>query len=164
MGTGDVLTLLARCCRPVPGDPIIGYVTRARGVTVHRTDCANVLNIKNSEPERLVDAEWGERGQFFPVSVRVEAFDRVGLLRDLTTIAADEKVNLTAVRTLEHTDRSTTVLLTLETSGVEQLSRLFAKLEGVYGVHSVSREQGYASRPRTAPASQPTPRLRLTEP
>jgi GTP pyrophosphokinase len=156
-----VLTLLARCCRPVPGDPIIGYVTRARGVTVHRTDCTNVIN--STEPERLVDAEWGERGQFFPVSVRVEAFDRVGLLRDLTTIAADEKVNLTAVRTLEHTDRSTTVLLTLETSGVEQLSRLFAKIEGVYGVHSVSREQGYASR-RPAPNSAPAPRLRLTEP
>jgi GTP pyrophosphokinase len=161
MGTGDVLTLLARCCRPVPGDPIVGYVTRARGVTVHRSDCSNVTN--STEPERLVDAEWGERGQFFPVSVRVEAFDRVGLLRDLTTIAADEKVNLTAVRTLEHTDRSTTVLLTLETSGVEQLSRLFAKLEGVYGVHSVSREQGYAARPRVAPTA-PSPRLRLTEP
>jgi len=161
MGTGDVLTLLARCCRPVPGDPIVGYVTRARGVTVHRSDCSNVTN--STEPERLVDAEWGERGQFFPVSVRVEAFDRVGLLRDLTTIAADEKVNLTAVRTHEHTDRSTSVLLTLETSGVEQLSRLFAKLEGVYGVHSVSREQGYAARPRMSPTS-PSPRLRLTEP
>jgi GTP pyrophosphokinase len=161
MGTGDVLTLLARCCRPVPGDPIVGYVTRARGVTVHRSDCANVTN--STEPERLVDAEWGQRGEFFPVSVRVEAFDRVGLLRDLTTIAADEKVNLTAVRTLEHVDRSTTVLLTLETSGVEQLSRLFAKLEGVYGVHSVSREQGYAARPRVA-HSAPAQRMRLQEP
>ena len=138
LGTGDVLTVLARCCRPVPGDAIIGYVTRARGVTVHRADCLNVTN--STETERLVDVEWGARGQLFPVAIKLEASDRVGLLRDLTTIAADEKVNLAAVRTQEHQDRTVSVFLTLDTTGVEQLSRLFAKLEGVHGVYSVSRE------------------------
>jgi GTP pyrophosphokinase len=138
LGTGDVLTQLAACCNPVPGDQILGYVTRSRGVTVHRKDCVNVLN--STEPERFVDVEWGTRGQLFPVSIKCEAWDRVGLLRDLSTIIADEKVNMAGVRTQEHGDRTTTVFITLETTGVEQLSRLFAKLEGVTGVFAVARE------------------------
>ena len=138
LGTGDVLTQLARCCSPVPGDAITGYVTRARGVTVHRADCHNVTN--SSETERLVDVEWGARGQLFPVAIKVEATDRVGLLRDLSTIIADEKVNMAGVRTREHPDRTVTVSITLETTGVEQLSRLFAKIEGVHGVYAVARE------------------------
>jgi GTP pyrophosphokinase len=145
LGTGDVLTQIAPCCHPVPGDEIVGYVTRARGVTIHRRDCQNVVN--STELERLVDVEWGQAGQLFPVAVRIEALDRVGLLRDLTTIAAEEKVNLTAVRTLEHGDRTTTVLLTLETTGVDQLSRLLGKMEGVRSVLTVAREtEGTATR------------------
>ena len=138
LGTSDVLTQLARCCNPVPGDLIIGYVTRARGVTVHRKDCQNVVN--SSETERIVDVEWGQRGQLFPVALRIEASDRVGLLRDLSTIIADEKVNMAGVRTNEHGDHTVTVSITVETTGVEQLSRLFGKLEGVHGVFSVARE------------------------
>jgi GTP pyrophosphokinase len=138
MGTGDVLTRLATCCKPVPGDEIVGYVTRSRGVSVHRKDCSNVVN--SSEMERFVDVEWGQRGQLFPVAIKLEAYDRVGLLRDLSTIIADEKVNMAGVRTTEHGDRTVTVSITLETTGVEQLSRLFAKLEGVTGVFTVTRE------------------------
>jgi GTP pyrophosphokinase len=138
LGTGDVLTQIARCCTPVPGDEIVGYVTRARGVSIHRTDCHNVVN--SSERERFVDVEWGERGQLFPVAIRLEAWDRVGLLRDISTIATEEKVNMTGVRTQEHADHTTTISITLETSGVEQLSRLLAKMEGVAGTISVARE------------------------
>ena len=138
LGTGDVLTQIARCCTPVPGDAIIGYVTRTRGVSIHRTDCSNV--VASTEPERLVAVEWGQSGQLFPVSVRVEAWDRVGLLRDLSTIAAEEKVNMTGVRTQEQPDHTTIVSITLETTGVEQLSRLLSKMEGVHAVISVSRE------------------------
>jgi GTP pyrophosphokinase len=138
MGTRDVLTQIARCCTPVPGDDIVGYVTRARGVTVHRRDCHNVTN--STEKERIVDVEWGIRGQMFPVAIRIEAWDRVGLLRDLTAIVADEKVNMQGVRTNEHPDDHTVgVSITLETTGVEQLSRLLAKMEGIHGVFTVSR-------------------------
>jgi guanosine-3',5'-bis(diphosphate) 3'-pyrophosphohydrolase len=137
LGTGDVLTQIARCCHPVPGDQIIGYVTRARGVTVHRQDCHNVTNAQ--EPERLIGVEWGRTAQLFPVAVRIDAWDRVGLLRDLSTIAAEEKVNMTGVRTFEHPDHTTTLSITLETTGVQQLSRLLAKMEGVRGVFAVSR-------------------------
>jgi guanosine-3',5'-bis(diphosphate) 3'-pyrophosphohydrolase len=146
LGTGDILTQMAQCCHPVPGDRIIGYVTRARGVTIHRQDCHNVVN--SQERERLVGVEWGRTNQLFPVAVKIEAWDRFGLLRDLSTIAAEEQVNMTAVRTFEHADRTTTLSITLETTGVEQLSRLLAKMEGVRGVYSVSRvlDQTAASR------------------
>jgi GTP pyrophosphokinase len=137
LGTGDVLTQIARCCTPVPGDEITGYVTRARGVTVHRADCRNVLHAQ--ETERIVEVDWAPSGQVFPVSVRIDAWDRVGLLRDLSTIAAEEKVNMTGVRTQEHTDHSTTVFVTLETTGLEQLSRLLGKMEAVRGVFAVAR-------------------------
>jgi GTP pyrophosphokinase len=138
LGTGDVLTQMARCCSPVPGDAITGYVTRARGVTIHRADCTNVVH--SQERERFVDVEWGERGKLFPVSVKVEAWDRVGLIRDISTVVADERVNIAAIRTDPHPDHTVTVSITMDTTGVEQLHRIFAKIEGVHGVFSVARE------------------------
>jgi GTP pyrophosphokinase len=137
MGTGHLLTQLGRCCNPVPGDDIIGYVTRSRGVTVHRRDCFNVIHV--DERQRLVEAEWGRTGAFYPVAVEIEAWDRVGLLRDITTIVAEEKVNMMGVRTREHGDRTVAISLTLETQGVDQLSRLLSKLEMVRGVAAVAR-------------------------
>jgi GTP pyrophosphokinase len=137
LGTGDLLTQLARCCNPVPGDAIIGYVTRSRGVTVHRRDCFNVL--QEDERERLVEVEWGRGGQLYPVAVRIEAWDRVGLMRDISTLVAEEHVNMGAVRTQEHPDRTVSVFLTLETTGIEQLSRVLNKLESVRGVLFVRR-------------------------
>jgi GTP pyrophosphokinase len=137
LGTGDLLTQLARCCNPVPGDPVIGYVTRSRGVTVHRRDCHNVLH--EDEPERLVEVEWGGDRQLYPVAVRIEAWDRVGLLRDIGSIVAEDKVNMQGVRTQEHSDRTVSVYITLQTTGVDQLTRLLSKLESVRGVFSVDR-------------------------
>jgi GTP diphosphokinase / guanosine-3',5'-bis(diphosphate) 3'-diphosphatase len=137
LGTGDLLTQLARCCGPVPGDAIIGYVTRSRGVTVHKVDCSNVLH--EDEPERLVAVEWGRVGALYPVAIHIEAYDRVGLLRDVSTLIAEEKVNMVGVRTQEHGDRTTSLFLTLETSGVQQLTRLLTKLEGIRGVTNATR-------------------------
>jgi guanosine-3',5'-bis(diphosphate) 3'-pyrophosphohydrolase len=149
LGTGDLLTQLARCCNPVPGDAIIGYVTRSRGVTVHRQDCFNV--VQEDEPERLVEVEWGRGRQLYPVAARIEAWDRVGLMRDISTLVAEEHVNMVAVRTQEHPDRTVSVFLTLETTGIEQLSRLLNKLESIRGVLSVRRTMD--SR-RSAPTRQ----------
>ena len=140
LGTGDLLTQLAPCCRPVPGDQITGYVTRSRGVSVHRTDCLNIVNA--SERERIVDVSWGTPKQQYPVAVLVEAYDRVGLLRDLSAVVAEEKVNISAVRTDEHPDHTITVYLTLATTGLEQLTRLLHRLESVQGVQSVVRSRG----------------------
>jgi GTP pyrophosphokinase len=139
LGTGDLLTQIARCCNPVPGDKIIGYVTRSRGVSIHRRDCFNILH--EDDTERLVDVEWGRSGAaLYPVAVYIEAWDRVGLLRDVSTLVSDEKVNMAGVRTEHDDDRTTQVYLTLETTGVEQLSRVMAKLESIRGVISVTRQ------------------------
>jgi GTP pyrophosphokinase len=143
LGTGDLLTQIGRCCNPVPGDDIIGYVTRSRGVTVHRADCFNILH--SDEKDRIVDVEWGRSDATYPVAVHIEAWDRVGLLRDVSTIVSEEKVNMLGVRT-EHGDRTTSVYLTLETTGVTQLSRLMAKLESVRGVITVNRQLDGARR------------------
>ncbi len=137
LGTGDLLTRLSRCCNPVPGDEIIGYVTRGEGVSIHRTDCRNILN--EDERERLVDVEWGQRGHLYPVAVHIEAWDRVGLLRDVSTMVAEERVNMVGVHTQEQEDGVITIFVTLETTGIEQLTRLLSKLEAIRGVVSVGR-------------------------
>lgn len=159
LGVGNLLTTMARCCNPVPGDQIVGYVTRARGVTVHRADCLNILN--EAERERIVEVEWGTVTRTYPVSIRIEAWDRVGLLRDITTVVTDEKVNMVGVRTIENGDGSVTITTTLETTGIEQLSRLLARIEIVRGVRSVERVQ----ERRRKPLPEDTPvQLRRTAP
>lgn len=141
LGTDDVLTHLARCCSPLPGDEIKGFITRSRGVTIHRKGCHNVVNER--ERERLIEVEWGTAAQMYPVVVRLEATDRVGLLRDITTIVSEEKVNIHGVVTEVHEDGSVSEYLNLETSGIGQLSRILSKLEQVKGVLAVTRsDQG----------------------
>ncbi len=137
LGTGGLYVVLAKCCSPLPGDAIVGYVTRARGVTVHRSDCRNVAG--QNEPERLVDCDWGPAGELYSAAVEVHAWDHVGLLRDVSTLIAAEGVNMVAVRTEEHDDRTTTVHVTMETEGGTQFSGLMSSLEGVRGVISVTR-------------------------
>ena len=139
MGVGDLYTRLASCCKPVYGDAIIGYITRGRGITVHRADCYNVVHV--DETERLIQVSWGdEQRQYYPIQARLEAWDRVGLLRDITTCVADEKVNMLSVLTNVHDDRTVTVLMTLEVDGIKQLSRILQKLESVRDVYDVRRE------------------------
>lgn len=139
LGTEGMHVQLARCCQPLPGDGILGFVTRSRGVTVHRRDCHNVR--AGHEAERFVECDWGPIGELYSAAVQVEAWDRVGLLRDISTIVAEERVNMVGVRTQEHDDRTTTVHLTLETEGRIQVSRLMARLDGVRGVISVARAE-----------------------
>ncbi len=137
LGVGDLLTRMAKCCNPIPGDDILGYVTRARGVTCHKSDCPNMRN--EDEKERIVHVSWGSIRELYPVRVRMEAYDRVGLLRDTTMVVSEEKVNIASVVTTENNDGTSTMELTLHTTGLEQLGKLFSKLEGVRGVTSVTR-------------------------
>ncbi len=137
MGMGDLYTRLPECCSPVPGDDIIGFVTRSRGVTIHRKDCKNIIN--EDETDRLVDVTWGQPREFFSAKVTIEAWDRVGLLRDITTIVSAEKVNIASARSTHHKDGMVSEHLTLHTTGATQLSKLLVKLEGVDGVVSVER-------------------------
>ena len=150
LGVGDMLTNLSQCCHPVPGDKIIGYITRSRGVSIHRQDCHNIIH--EDEKERLIPVEWGQTDSLYPVNIRVEAWNRVGLIRDITTVVAEEKVNITAASSISHDDHTFTEYLTLETRDLAQLSRLLGKIEGVRGIISVTRvtdEVNITSSPST---------------
>jgi len=148
LGVGNLVTHLAQCCHPVSGDRIVGYVTRSRGVTIHRQDCYNIIH--EDERERLVPVDWGETDSLYPVSVQVDAWDRVGLMRDITTVVAEEKVNIASVSFAYHKDHTTSTFLTLQTQGLAQLSRLLKKVEAVRGVISATRIGDEASKKSAA--------------
>ncbi len=150
LGVGDMVTRLAECCHPVPGDRIVGYVTRSRGVSIHRQDCYNIIH--EDEKERLIPVEWGQTTALYPVSIQVEAWDRVGLIRDITTIVAEEKINIAAMSFVQHDDHTVTEHLTLEMKGLAQLSRLLGRIEGVRGVISVARV-GDEATVKTSPST-----------
>jgi guanosine-3',5'-bis(diphosphate) 3'-pyrophosphohydrolase len=138
-GVEDLLVRFAVCCNPVPGDQIVGYITRGRGVTVHRADCANVK--ASSEKERHVDVEWEKSAaRTYPVAIRIEGWDRDGFLRDVAAVISENQVALVALSALANPDKSATVNATLQVTSVEQLSRVLAKLEGVRDVFSVHRD------------------------
>jgi guanosine-3',5'-bis(diphosphate) 3'-pyrophosphohydrolase len=141
LGVGDLLTRMGECCHPLPGDDITGYVTRSRGVTVHRMDCPNLTSLQqpDSSGDRMVPVSWGKRSNLYPVRLKIEAFDRMGLLHDITGATSIERVNIRGSQTDVHSDHTVTVHVTVEVQGMEQLSRLFSRIEGVRGVHSVNR-------------------------
>jgi len=136
LGVGDLLTQLANCCHPLPGDTIIGYITRSHGITVHRKDCINIVNVEDKE--RLIEVNWGKVHEVHPVNIQVDAWNRVGVLRDITTVVAEANVNIAAISTSYQND-VTSVFATLEISSMSQLTNVLAKLQGVRGVISARR-------------------------
>ncbi len=144
LGVGNLLTTQANCCRPVPGDPIVGYISRGRGIIYHHRDCSNIANLP--DPDRLVPVSWGQQSQAtYPVSVRVSALDRVGLLKDMSILLAEDHVNILSVLTQTHDDRTVTLLLTIEVEGIRHLSRVMNRLESVRDVLDVQRENATTS-------------------
>ena len=136
LGAQGFLTKLATCCRPVPGDVIIGYVTRGKGVTVHRRDCPNVL--EKREPERYIRVSWGQAQSTYPVSVRITAYDRDGLARDVTTMVSEEHINMTSFNATTKNSIAT-IEATMEISDVGILSRVLARLETLPNVIEARR-------------------------
>ena len=145
LGVGDLLIHMGRCCNPIPGDPIIGFITRTRGVTVHKQDCSSARH--EDEPERLVDVQWGQEKQLYPVRIIMKAYDRVGLLRDVTALVSNEGVNIASVVTGDYSDSTVTLSLTCHTTGLDQLNKLFSKLDGVRGCISVTRDNNILPLP-----------------
>ena len=140
-GVGGMLTSLARCCNPLPGEPIRGYITRGRGVSVHRATCASVRHAH--DPDRLVEVEWeGGAQQIYPVAIKIEAWDRTGLLRDIAAVIAEFKINLAGADVQVYDDRTAVISTVVEISNLTQLSRLLERLEQVRDVHTVAREVG----------------------
>jgi GTP pyrophosphokinase len=144
-GVGDLLTRLAQCCNPVPGDAVVGYVTRGRGVTVHRADCVSILH--EDEPERIVAVDWGHvQAQSFRAGIRIDAWDREGLLRDISAIVADEKINISALNVSTHKDGTATAHATIDVDSLAHLSRVMTRLEAIRDVQRVARDQVPSAR------------------
>jgi GTP pyrophosphokinase len=140
-GVGDLLSSFARCCRPVPPEPVTGYITIGRGVSIHRSGCANLQRLRDAHPERVLAVEWGAAGQRpFPVAVAIHAFDRRGLVRDISSVLADEHVNIEAMNTVTSAAKNTAdVDLRVSVQGLDELSRLLARLSALPNVISARR-------------------------
>lgn len=141
LGVGNLKTSMANCCLPVPGEAIVGFITQGRGVTVHRQDCSNILQLRLDEPQRVIEVEWGERALTrYPVEIEIQAWDRSGLLRDVTSLLGNEKVNVLAVNTLTDTrDGIARMRITVEVDGLETLGRLFSRIQQLSNVIEVQR-------------------------
>ncbi len=140
-GVGNLLTNFATCCKPVMGDDIIGFITKGRGVTIHRHDCKNILNMNTEMDSRLIAVDWNTGSeQIYPVGIIIKAIDRKGLLRDITAIVANENINLISVNTLSNkSDNSAKMKITVEISNVHELSRVLIKIEQLPNIFEVYR-------------------------
>ena len=141
-GVGDVWVKLARCCMPVPGDQIIGFITRNQGVSVHRTDCQNMMDLKNKQPERVVEVEWTSTKGLFMVKIQVEALDRRNLLSDVTRVLSDHGVNIISGTIATGSDRVATSQFSFEMADPQHLNTLLAAVRKIDGVFDVYRLTG----------------------
>jgi len=140
VGLRGLLTTIARCCNPVPGDDIVGYITRGRGATVHRKDCPNILRLR--ERERLVRVSWGEPKRSYPVSVKITAYDRDGLMRDVTNLIANEGINMNQVLVDVSQKKRLNVAvldLVLEVRDIDQLMKVLTRVEALPNVLGAQR-------------------------
>lgn len=141
-GVGNLLTSMARCCQPVPGDAVIGYITIGRGVSVHRQDCPNIIHASEKQRQRFLQVSWGSATRdHYVVDVVIKAFDRSGLLRDVTSLLANEKAHVYALQTQSNKQENTALIhLTVEIDGLNSLSRLLNKLEQIPNVLEARRQ------------------------
>ncbi|WJN60830.1 MULTISPECIES: GTP diphosphokinase [unclassified Pseudomonas] len=142
-GVGNLLTQMAGCCQPLPGDPIVGYITVGRGVSIHRQDCASVLQLAGREPERIIQVSWGPVPvQTYPVDIVIRAYDRSGLLRDVTQVLLNDRINVLAVNTRSNKeDNTASMLLTIEIPGLDALARLLARISQLPNIIEARRNR-----------------------
>ena len=142
-GIGDLMCNFARCCRPVPPEPIVGYITQGRGVSIHRQDCGNFLGLNRRHPERIVEIGWGEQdASVYPVDLTLHAFDRTGLIRDITSVLADDHANVIELKS--HTDKKSMQVvmdISIEISDLPTLSTAITRLEQISNIVSVRRKR-----------------------
>ena len=141
-GVGNLLTHTARCCQAVPGDAIIGFITQGRGVSIHRTDCSNVTQLSIQNPERLIEIQWGSQAQnVYPAVIELAAYDRQGLLRDITTVLTNERINVLGINTfLDKEEQIAHISFTIEIAGLESLSKIMDRLKSLPNVLSIKRQ------------------------
>jgi GTP pyrophosphokinase len=143
-GVGDLLSTIARCCRPVPPEAILGYITIGRGVSIHRSDCPNLLRLQQVNPERVLTVDWGHPSEerTFPAAIVIDAWDRRGLVRDVSAVLADEHISIEAMHTSTNAAESTaTVEVTVKVHGLEELSRLLSRFSSLPSVIRARRRR-----------------------
>jgi len=140
-GVGNLLTHMAGCCKPLPGDEIVGFITQIRGVSIHRSDCARLLKLQETSPDRVIEVAWGESPRDnYEVDVAIEAYDRQGLLRDITGLFANARINVLSINTQTNKKRHTaTMRLTVEVPNLGALSKLLERIDRLSNVISVAR-------------------------
>ncbi|GAB3488716.1 GTP diphosphokinase [Marinomonas epiphytica] len=145
LGVGKLLTQMAKCCTPIPGDSIAGFITQGRGVSIHKQDCVNLAQLNLDEPQRIVEVSWGEElDNLYPVNIQVEAYDRTGLLNDITGLLANEKVNLLSMNTLSAQENNTACIrFTIEVGELAVLSKLLQRINQLPNVLNVFREKDH---------------------
>jgi len=142
-GVSDILFRLSKCCSPVPGDAIVGYITRGKGAAVHRVSCPNIAHIIESEPQRLIRVSWTlSEETYYPVAVEIEALDRVGLLNDITAILSESKTNIRSAKVRTRKDGRALMALVLDVPDLDHLRRLTDSLNELADIISVHRVGG----------------------
>jgi len=142
-GVGNLLTQMAGCCQPLPGDPIVGYITLGRGVSIHRQDCPSVLQLSGREPERIIQVSWGPVPEkTYPVEIFIRAYDRSGLLRDISQMLLNERINVLSMNTRSNKEDSTAqMLLTIEIPGLNALGRLLSRISQLPNIIEAKRQR-----------------------
>ena len=141
-GVGKLLSTLASCCQPLPGDPIVGYITQGRGVSIHKSDCSNLLNLMQSHTNRITQVSWGESpANLYPLELFIRAYDRRGLLKDITITLANEDVNVLAMNTVSQDDGTADVTIRLEVTGLQHLGQIINKIQMLPNIFDVYRHQ-----------------------
>nr|WP_296006273.1 bifunctional (p)ppGpp synthetase/guanosine-3',5'-bis(diphosphate) 3'-pyrophosphohydrolase [uncultured Blautia sp.] len=145
-GIHDVAVRFSKCCNPIPGDEIVGYVTRGRGVTIHRTDCINVMNMSSEDRNRLIDAEWQvpevETGERYIADLNIYAFNRTGLIVDISKLFTERKIDISALNTRTSKQGIATINISFEVGSKEELNSLIEKLRQVESVKDIERTAG----------------------
>ncbi|WP_339468037.1 MULTISPECIES: GTP diphosphokinase [unclassified Pseudomonas] len=142
-GVGNLMTQIAGCCQPLPGDAIVGYITQGRGVSIHRQDCASVLQLGGREPERIIQVSWGPVPVLtYPVDIIIRAYDRSGLLRDVSQVLLNERINVLAVNTRSNKEDNTALMsLTIEIPGLDALGRLLGRISQLPNIIETRRNR-----------------------
>ena len=142
-GLDDLAVRFSKCCSPVPGDEIVGFVTRGRGVSIHRTDCVNMIHLPVSEKNRLIEAEWSpeakDSGEVYPVEIVIYCYNRSGVLFDISRIFTENNIDVKSMNVRTTKQERATITVGFETHGVEQLDRLISKLKSVESVNDIER-------------------------
>ena len=146
-GIHDLAVRFSKCCSPVPGDEIVGFVTRGRGISIHRTDCVNVINLPEDERSRLIDAEWqtpegDDTKERYSTEIKIYANNRIGMFVDISKVFTERQIDITSMNSRTNKQGKATITMTFDIHGVEELNRLTDKLRQIEGVIDIERTAG----------------------